>query len=153
MVMHALFFGSRSWTDVARIHAAIDDLLLDPTDPDQGALVVITGGARGADMLATEEMRRRGFLPIVVPAAWDVHDREGVTPVPCSCRSTADRCRAAGVRRNQLMIDAHLFPALARGDRVCARGFRSAGASPGTDDMVRRLKDAGIGGRIYHERP
>lgn len=149
MTIHAVFFGSRTWRDLGRISQAIDDLILG----GDGSLVVITGGAKGADRLADREMRRRGFLPIVEPARWSEHDREGATPVRCSCPPGADRCRAAGVRRNQLMIDRHLLPALDRGEQIAARGFRAAGASPGTDDMVARLKAANVTGRLFHERP
>lgn len=134
--MRALFFGSRSWSDLELVGQAMDELLLD----GDGSLVVIHGGARGADLLAQEAARQRGLRPIVEPARWNVHDREGATSVPCRCPVDAKTCRAAGVRRNQAMIDLH-HPEV-------ARGFRSDGDSPGTDDMVRRLKAAGVGGMM-----
>lgn len=138
--MRVVFFGSRSWRDVLTIDAVIVQLAL-----DEGAIAGVVGHARGADDLAEQCLRRRGFTPIVEPAAWNVHDREGATPVPCRCDGGARHCRGAGYRRNQLMIDRHLLP-FVETETVIARGFRTEGDSPGTDDMLRRLKAAGIRG-------
>lgn len=171
MTTVAVFFGSRSWTDLARISAAMDDLLL----AGDGSLVVITGangiarnaprsdpGAgppdHSADALADWEARRRGFIPTRVWADWAAHDWEGASLIPChhqprSDSSGRDYCPTAGIRRNQEIIDRHLLPAMERGDHVTARGFRSKGNSPGTDDMLRRLKAADITGRLFHADP
>lgn len=121
--MRVLFFGSRTWTDQVAIARVMDELILE----GDGSLVVIAGGAPGADRLAEAEARRRGLLPIIERADWNRHGK------------------AAGHIRNQAMIEKH-WPEL-------ARGFRMPGKSNGTDDMVRRLKAAGIPGVIKHGGP
>lgn len=145
----AVFFGSRDWADAWTVEEVVERLLLE----GEGSLKVIAGGARGADNLAAQVMRRRGFIPTEVPAEWHVHDREGRTPVPCRCAMPRpheqDVCRAAGIRRNQLMIDQHLVPAIADPDcQPYAVGFRTAGRSPGTDDMRERIRPLVTDGRV-----
>lgn len=137
----AVFFGSRDWTDAHAVEEVVEELTLKA----EGALKVISGGARGLDSLAAQVMRRRGAIPTEVPAQWHVHDRAGATPVPCNCAlprpGEEDTCRRAGHRRNQLMIDTHLMPAIADPDLdPYAVGFRTSGRSPGTDDMRDRIK-------------
>ena len=127
--MRAVFFGSRSWIDPGAIDLAIERLLIE----GDGSLVVVHGDARGADRMAGELAEARGLLPIAVPADWDRHGK------------------AAGPRRNQAMIDEHLLPF--RDEGITARGFRMPGKSTGTDDMLARLKKAGIKGSIKHGVP
>lgn len=145
----AVFFGSRDWTDAHAVEEVAERLTLD----GDGSLKVIHGGARGLDRLADQVARRRGLIPTEVPADWHVHDRAGKTPVPCHCASPRpgeeDTCRAAGIRRNQLIIDQELAPAIADPDaRVFACGFRTAGRSPGTDDMRDRIKPLVEAGQV-----
>jgi hypothetical protein len=140
-VIVAVFFGSRDWADAWTVEEVVEKLLVE----GDGSLKGIHGGARGADLLADQVLRRRGLTPTSVPAAWHVHDREGATPVPCRCALPRphenDTCRAAGIRRNQLIIDQHLKPAIEDPDaQVWACGFRTTGRSPGTDDMRERLR-------------
>lgn len=137
----AVFFGSRAWSDAHAVEEVMERLLLD----GDGSLKVIHGGAKGLDTLADQVARRRGLQPVKVPASWAVHDREGRTPVPCRCASPRpseqDVCRAAGIRRNQLIINDHLMPAIEDpAAEVWACGFRTEGRSPGTDDMRQRLR-------------
>jgi hypothetical protein len=80
--------------------------------------VVIHGGARGADALADRWAKACGQRVEVFRAEWGKYGK------------------GAGPRRNQQMID--------QGHPTQAYGFRLAGASPGTDDMTRRLVVAGI---------
>lgn len=84
---------------------------------DPGTLIV-HGAARGADRLADEVARDLGLPRKACPADWGQYGR------------------AAGPIRNQQMLD------LERPDRVLA--FRVPGASPGTDDMIRRARTRGI---------
>lgn len=105
-----LIYGSRTWSDPEPIRAVIDRL--PPT------VVVIHGGARGADALAGELATARGLTVEVFPAQWQNHGR------------------GAGPIRNQQMID--------DGRPTRAFGFRMPGTSAGTDDMTRRLITAGI---------
>lgn len=137
----AVFFGSRSWSDALAVEEVVDRLLLE----GDGSLKGVHGKARGLDMLADTVLRRRGFLPLAVPARWLEHDRGGVGPVPCRCASARpredDTCRAAGIRRNQLIIDEHVLPAVEDpGTEVWLCCFRAVGHSPGTDDMRARLR-------------
>lgn len=157
--MIVVMFGSRSWRDFEAVEAQYDRLLLE----GDGSLVVVTGAhacpprddpwpappSSSADAIADWVGRRRGLLPIRVPARWGVHDREGAGPVPCRCPADAPHCRAAGFRRNQLMVDEHLWPFVGEpwDETVHAVGFRAPGDSPGTDDMARRLVAAGIPNR------
>lgn len=127
--MRCVFFGSRSWIDPTPVDAAIVKLLLD----GDGSLVLVHGAARGADRMAAGLAEARGFMPIAVPADWDTHGR------------------AAGGIRNQRMIDEFLLPF--RDEGITARGFRMPGDSPGTDDMLRRLKAAGITGTLKRGAP
>ena len=83
---------------------------------------VIHGGARGADRLAGEVARELGIPVRAFPADWK---RLG---------------RKAGPVRNQQMLDE------GQPDRVLA--FRMEGDSPGTDDMIRRARKAGLPLRI-----
>jgi hypothetical protein len=137
----AVFFGSRDWADAWTVEEVVERLILE----GDGSLKGIHGGARGLDSLADAVLRRRGFSPISVKASWTEHDRGGRGPVPCRCAPPRpgedDTCRAAGIRRNQLIIDEHLMPAIEDPDaEVWACGFRTAGRSPGTDDMRERIR-------------
>lgn len=120
--MRVLVCGGRDYDDKARVWAALDDLcvregLMDEHNilPDYRRLVIIHGGARGADALADSWAVHSGVPFIVEPADWGTHGR------------------AAGPLRNQKMIDAH------KPDLVIAfPGGR------GTADMIRRAEAAGI---------
>lgn len=145
----AVFFGSRSWVDIEAVEEVVERLAL-----IDGSLKGIHGGARGLDQLADQVLKRRGFQPIAVPAEWRVHDRAGATPVPCRCReprsADLDVCKAAGIRRNQRIIDEHLIPAIADPTaEVWVCGFkRTDGLSPGTDDMRARLRPYVAAGEV-----
>lgn len=79
---------------------------------------IIHGGAGGADGIAGAAARARGLSVQVYPADWTRYGRR------------------AGPIRNGEMIR------LGEPDRVIA--FRSAGPSPGTDDMIRQARAAGL---------
>lgn len=136
-----MIFGSRGWRDQDTVTADVGELFHAHGD----ALVIIQGDCTGADTCGKKAARVYGIPCINVPAQWGVHDQHGHTPVPCTCPSDAPTCRAAGIRRNQFMIDEH--------KPDYGLGYRSAGRSPGTDDMARRLKAAGIHGKIKRLRP
>lgn len=63
-----VFFGSRGWSDTARIVNALSAL-------DPKANIIVTGGAGGADALANKEAIARGFETEVYPADWDRYGR------------------------------------------------------------------------------
>jgi hypothetical protein len=94
--------------------AAAIAALLATLPPDT---VIVHGAARGADTLAAHLAAARGFTVEAHPADWA---REG---------------RAAGPRRNAAMLATGVTAVWA---------FRAPGASPGTDDMMRQARAAGV---------
>lgn len=146
----AVFFGSRDWADAWAVEDVVEHILRS----GDGSLKGVHGAARGLDSLADAVLRRRGFSPVSVPARWLEHDRAGRGPVPCRCApprpgQDGDTCRAAGIRRNQLILDEYVIPAIAMPDvEVWAAGFRTTGRSPGTDDMRARLKPLVEAGQV-----
>lgn len=129
MTERVLFFGSRSWEDEEPIRREIDAL-------PEGA-VVIHGAAHGADLIAGRLAEDRGLTVLPYPAEWFIHAH-------CHCKDKSARiCRAAGVMRNIRM--------LRFGMPERAVGFRKAGYSPGTDDMERRARRAGLPVKIVRQ--
>lgn len=106
--MRFLVCGGRDYRDSMRLEAILANRV-------KRSDLVITGGAGGADGMATGWALRSGIATCIFPAPWDAHEYEG------------------GPRRNQWMID-HGKP-----DLVIAF---PGGA--GTADMVRRAREAGI---------
>lgn len=106
-------------------------------------IAFIQGGATGADAIAKryadllEQQDPKNVTSLTFPAKWNEHDREGRTKVPCRCARDADRCKVAGPRRNQQMLDE------GRPDVVFA--FHDfIDNSRGTKDMVKRADAASI---------
>jgi hypothetical protein len=114
--MRLLVCGSRTWTDRARLWQVLDRL----TANHGGQVTVIEGDARGADRLAGQHARERGWALEVYPADWTRHGR------------------AAGFRRNARMLRE------GRPDLVVAFTVGPLAASRGTADMVRRAREAGV---------
>jgi predicted Rossmann-fold nucleotide-binding protein len=108
--MRLLVCGGRDFNDKERLRDAMNDVAQGQTD-----LVVIHGGARGADTLAGEIAREVHVKIITFHADWE---RNG---------------KRAGPIRNQQMLDE------GRPDIVLAM---PGGA--GTADMVRRARAAGV---------
>ncbi len=115
--MRLLVCGSRTWTDRAQLRQVIDRLVSKHGDRQ---VTVIEGDARGADRLAGQLARERGWRLELHPADWT---REG---------------RAAGVRRNARMLRQ------GRPDLVVAFTVGPLAGSRGTADMVRRARAAGV---------
>lgn len=86
-------------------------------------LVIVHGGARGADRLAGAWAHDRGVTEEIHPADWAAHGR------------------AAGPIRNAEMLASGV-------DLVLA--FRSPGESRGTDHMVSIARKAGVGVEVHH---
>jgi len=108
--MRVLICGGRDFYDGALLKRTLDYIL-----PVKDNIIVIHGGARGADALAGWWARTNGFSVELYPADWDKHGL------------------AAGPIRNQQMIDE------GKPDLVVAFP-----GGKGTADMVRRAKKAGI---------
>lgn len=122
-----LVTGSRDWQCREAIERVFDRL-------DADDVCLVHGAARGADTLCEQVAQARGWKIVPMPADW------------------AKDGKAAGPIRNQHMLDvaldirddwqaglvtfafkAELSPGLKRG---------------GTEDMIRRLKEAGIPGTL-----
>ncbi len=110
--MRVFVCGGRNYSDREAVFAALDAIWQSvPLD----TLLIIQGGADGADALAREWCRTTGEAYVNVPADWKAHGR------------------AAGPIRNQCMLDEHK-PNLV----LAFPGGR------GTADMVRRALAAGV---------
>ena len=116
--MRLLVCGSRTWTDRPRLWQVLDRLVRDHGDGQ--VVTVIEGDARGADRLAGQLARERGWRLERYPADWT---REG---------------RAAGFRRNARMLHQ------GHPDLVVAFTVGPLQHSRGTADMVRRAQEAGV---------
>lgn len=110
--------GSRNHTDADLIWGTLDDIV--DGFADNKKVILIEGGAHGADKIAHDWAIARDYDVHTFPADWKRFDR------------------AAGPLRNQQMVDQ-------RPDYVAAFPL---GVSRGTWDAVRRAKSAGIPTRI-----
>jgi hypothetical protein len=115
--MRLLVCGSRTWTDRPRLWQVLDQVVSEHSD---GEVTVVEGDARGADRLAGQLARERGWRLERYPADWT---RQG---------------RAAGFRRNARMLRE------GRPDLVVAFTVGPLQHSRGTADMVRRACAAGV---------
>lgn len=114
-----LICGDREWLR----HKPIRDTLRMLERQHGSKLLIITGGARGADKIAEVKAKKRGIHVAVVDALWDAHDKK------------------AGPMRNAAM--AALEP-----DEVIA--FHSNLAeSTGTTGMLKIARRKGIRARRY----
>lgn len=106
--MRVLVCGGRDYADAGTLYHALDCL-------PQDGLVIIHGGAKGADALAAQWAKDRGVSSHAFPANWTEHGR------------------AAGPIRNQTMLDI--------GKPDCVMAFPGG---RGTHDMINRAKAAGV---------
>jgi hypothetical protein len=109
--------GSRTFTDYPRLCRVADGLLRNITRE----IVIVSGGARGADALGEQYARARGYRLERYPADWE---RWG---------------RAAGMMRNHQMVDESGAQALL----ACWDG-----RSPGTRDAIDYARARGLAVRI-----
>jgi predicted Rossmann-fold nucleotide-binding protein len=111
-------YGGRDFTDENVIFDALDQALMQCEDQGNH-LTVVQGGASGADRIAKSwaEYQDGAVTNITENADWKIHGR------------------AAGPRRNQLMIDKYM-----------PDFFISVPGGKGTADMAERCKTAGIPG-------
>lgn len=106
-----LMFGGTGWSDWVAVEHAIHKLVLQHGTSD---LLIISGGAPGADTMAAEAARDHNVHVAEVRALW------------------ATRHRGAGPQRNEVMV------AMEPDEAICFGGDR------GSHDTQRRLKKAGI---------
>lgn len=120
MSYRVIFCGSRDWRAWGPILSAVEQLHREHPD-----LVVVHGGARGADAMV-DRLARRNSLPIErFPADWVGHGR------------------AAGPIRNRQMLDAGADEVVAFKD-----DFDYAMLRGGTENMVRIAQRAGVPTRV-----
>lgn len=132
--MRVLICGSRTWAKPVPI-----DVVVGGFAAVYGAanVTVIHGAARGVDSMAASAAHRHGVACEDYPADWDTHDRDGRGRVPCSCPEDATSCKAAGVRRNQRMLD--------EGKPELVVAFTDdLASSRGTASMVGLARQAGL---------
>lgn len=135
--------GSRHWSDLELISHELEVI----TSQHPGFSVILEGGAKGADRIAGQwaaKARHRGIGWLRINAEWKIHDPEWCGGEWCARHQ---HCVAAGPRRNQQMLDY----ALQAGEQYVLAfkdGFDLSSGKGGTEDMVRRAKDAGIHGKV-----
>lgn len=143
--MIALVTGSRDWTDRDLIAEQLANL--EATEP---RLVVVEGGAPGADRCAAGWANRaqgRGVGWQQIQAKWEEHHPDWCPGAWCAAKR---HCVGAGHRRNEEMLDW----VLEQDDKTVLvlafkDGFDLSKGKGGTEDMVRRAKDAGLSGRVF----
>lgn len=110
-------FGGTEWSDWAPIHHEIRKLVVKHGTTD---LLIISGGAPGADTMCEISAREKNVHVAVVKALWNT------------------RHKAAGPQRNAAMVS------LRPDEAICFGGDR------GSSDTRRRLKKAGIPCKVVH---
>lgn len=135
--------GSRYWDDRRLIQVELEAI----TNSNPDLTIVVEGGALGADRQAGQwaaRARQSGTGWLRIPAQWSVHHPDWCYGDWCK---QYPRCKAAGPRRNQQMLDYALH---ADRQYVIAfkDGFDHTMKKGGTEDMVRRAKQAGVHGKI-----
>jgi hypothetical protein len=101
---------------------------------DFDGIVVVHGGASGADRLAWEWASRSGVMVLVHVADWESCAADCRPSHRRRRRDGSEYCPTAGLRRNGAMV--------VEGAAVCL-AF-PLGASTGTRDCMRRAEAAGI---------
>lgn len=124
-----LVTGSRDWNDITTIRNAIFQRSLGVKD-----VIVVHGGAPGADSIAGYEAGLQGLLEEIHPANWD-DCGDNCGPEHWRYRPTGEHyCARAGFKRNQKMVDL--------GADVCLAFIRNG--SKGASGTARLAEKAGI---------
>lgn len=116
-MVRLLVTGDRHWSDRAFIANALQSVWLEYRHDQE--LVLIHGGANGADSIASEIASIMGFAIICEPAAWSLYGKR------------------AGPIRNQLMLDLHR-------PNHCLAFHDDILHSRGTADMIWRAESYGL---------
>ena len=120
-----LITGSRAWSGERQIEEAFDRVAAANTEGFP--VVLIHGGAAGADRMCADSAKARGWRIEQHLAKWDTHDDEcpfwhWELPI----------CKMAGHRRNQEMVDSRADVCFAfihersRGATTCAARAKAA---------------------------
>jgi len=116
--MRLLVCGSRMWSDYGKVEEVLERVTAGVDE-----VVLVYGAARGADRMAAEVGRRRGWIIESHKAEWE---RAG---------------RGSRMARNRRMLTG-------KPDMVVVFLDERRRPSPGTNDMIRRAKEAGLHGLI-----
>ncbi|CAM5496160.1 MULTISPECIES: DUF2493 domain-containing protein [Streptomyces] len=135
MTARILITGSRSWPDPQLLADTLLDIWHDATQNSHQDIVIVHGGADGADTLARLWAEGHGLEHEQHTAAW-------TCPCADTCppghrrqrRDGTEYCPLAGHRRNQHMVDL--------GADLCLAFHHNH--STGTADCMRRATAAGI---------
>lgn len=132
MTYRVLVTGPRQWADTITLCAALDDVLAQVPEDEQ--LVVVHGGAQGADSIA-------GLWTLRYPNDVAVEEVHAVTNEMWRAQGAS-----SGHYRNQRMVDLGAQLCLACLMRCTLRGCRHKPAhdTHGTADCARRARRAGI---------
>jgi hypothetical protein len=65
-----LIAGSRTFNDAELLEKTMDRLLT-----NKQKVLIISGGARGADTLAENYAKKRGYKTLIMPAEWDKYGK------------------------------------------------------------------------------
>lgn len=147
-----LVTGSREFADRQLLDEALNQAWTEALSRGFRQLVVVHGGAKGADRLADRwalRRQQRGVLPRRFRADW-----EG--PCTAECKPGHRRfrkgggtyCPAEGNRRNQRMVE-HVLAQAAPGGVLGIAFFVEGLACDGTHDCLRRIKAVGLPWREY----
>lgn len=126
--MRILITGSRDWDDYRAITDEIGRVVREYLLEGGRNVTVVHGGAAGADSIAGEIAEQLGATVEVHPAKWETH-----TDQCPDWHWTLRKCKMAGHRRNQEMVDLGADVCLAfikndsRGATSCADRALKAG--------------------------
>lgn len=140
-----LVTGSRAFTDQGLMDHALNQAWNEALGRGFNELVVVHGGARGADKLADGWARRRqnrGVTARRFTADWEGPCTRECTPGHRRPRTGGgDYCPAEGHRRNQRMVE-HVLSQSAPGGVLCLVFLVEGVFSKGTQDCWRRIKSS-----------
>jgi hypothetical protein len=130
-----LITGSRSWPDLQLLADILMETWHDATQNGHPNIVVVHGGADGADTLARLWAEAHGIPAETHPADWTGPCADTCPPGHRRARRDGtDYCPLAGHRRNQAMVNL--------GADLCIAFHHNR--STGTADAIRRATAAGI---------
>lgn len=128
--MRILITGSRDWNDAGRITEALRDVTRD--EPYMSDIMVVHGGARGADTLAGLIAEKHGMMTEAHPANWESCG-PGCGPKHWRYRAGSPYCPRSGFVRNAKMVELGADICLAfiknqsKGAVMCAKLAEDAG--------------------------
>ena len=118
MKMRVIFAGGRDFNDLPMMIKKMNKIL---SNKDQSSIVIVSGGAKGADSLGEKYAALKGYPVAYYPADWDKYGK------------------SAGYRRNEEMAN--------NADALVA--FWD-GKSKGTNHMIELAKAKGLPTRVIH---